>query len=270
MERRLYSIRIFLLAWTMLPVLAQAQATKQAQVTKPEAPQTVKILTIGNSFAQNACTYLPPIAESVAGCEVVIGKANIGGCHLEKHANLIRQSEQDPSVKPYKGKTLKEWLRQEAWDVVTIQQVSYLSFELASYHPHVGDIIAYVQRHAPQAQLYLHQTWAYAPDCPRLEGFGMDAREMYKGLKTSYRSLAKQYELPILPSGDAFYRASRKDENLHLWREDRFHANAQGCYLAGCVWLKELFERSPEEVIFVPEEISPEVAAFLRQVAARN
>ena len=234
--------------------------------------QTVKVLTIGNSFSENACKYLKQITESVDGCNIIIGKASVGGCSLEQHADLIKKGEEDPTFKPYwnKSSTLKELLLKENWDVVTIQQVSYLSFKAESYHPYVDEIISYVKKYAPQAQIYIHETWAYAPDCSRLEVFGISSKQMYKGLRKNYKTLSKQNDFSILPSGDAFYQAHKKNSEIDLWSEkDRYHASENGCYMAGCVWFGELFNRSPEEVKYVPAEISAETASYLRKAAAR-
>jgi len=262
--KQLRLITAFLVVtFILLPGIGNAK-----KVLEKSDNQSVKILTIGNSFSMNACKYLNQITESVEGCNIVIERANIGGCDLEKHANLIKKSESDPTCKPYKGKSLKERLLQDKWDVVTIQQVSNLSFKAETYHPYVDEIIAYIKEYAPQAQIYIHETWAYAPDCSRLDGFGITAKQMYKGLKKNYRTLSKQNDFPILASGDAFYSAYKKNNEINLWTEkDRFHANENGCYLAGCVWFGELFNRSPEEVKYAPEEISEETAVYLRKIA---
>ena len=237
-------------------------------VNKEAQSQPIKILTIGNSFADNACQYLKQITESVEGCNIVIGKANIGGCYLEKHADLIKKCEQDPTLKPYAGKSLKEILQQDDWDVVTIQQVSHLSFKAETFQPYADEICAFVKKYAPQAKIYIHETWAYAPDCPRLKGFGITSDQMYKGLKKNYKTLSKRYNSPILPSGDAFYRSFRKNEELNLWNsKDRSHASTNGCYLAGCVWFWKLFGRSPSEVAFIPEGMTEETAKFIKAIA---
>ena len=231
---------------------------------------TVRILTIGNSFADNACKYLKQITESVEGCNIIIGKANIGGCYLEKHADLMKQSESDPTLRPHNGKSLKDWLLMDDWDIVTIQQVSHLSFKAETYQPYADEIRDYVNKYAPQAKIYIHETWAYARDCPRLKGFGLTSDQMYQGLKNNYQVLSERYNSPILPSGDAFYRSFKKKEGIDLWSsKDRFHANDNGCYLAACVWFKELFGKSPKKIKYIPEEISKKTARYLRRVASK-
>ncbi len=235
-----------------------------------EDVKTIKVLTIGNSFADNACTYLKQIAESVPGCKVEFAKANIGGCPLDKHAKLIKDCEVDPELKPYSKKyTLKELLQKDKWDVVTIQQVSHKSFKPETFHPYADELVSFVKKNAPDSEILIHETWAYAPDCKRLTGFGINRDQMHEGRMKNYYDLSKFFGgLRILKSGEAFTRCLKTNPDIDLWNaKDRFHANSNGCYMIGCVWFSELFGISPEKVAFVPKGIEPDVAAKLRKAA---
>jgi hypothetical protein len=254
----------------VLVFLAQAAKANTPRIEN-HISDTVRILTIGNSFADNACTYLNQIAESVDGCNIIIGKANIGGCYLEKHATLMTQSERDSTFKPYDGKSLKDWLLADNWDIVTIQQVSHLSFKAETYQPYADEIRDYIGEYAPQAKIYIHETWAYAADCPRFDELKTTQKKMYRGLRKNYTSLSKRYNSPILHSGDAFNKAHKRNK-FDLWSEnDRFHANSSGCYLVGCVWFTSFFAaHSPEEISFVPENMSVETADYLKRIARKT
>jgi hypothetical protein len=231
---------------------------------------TVKILTIGNSFADNACSMLRNITKSVPGCKIVIGQANIGGCYLKKHAKLIKDCEADSSLKPYYKKySLKDRLKKYKWDVVTIQQVSYQSFKPESYQPYADQIIAFVKTNAPQAEIVIHQTWAYSPSCKRLADWKLSRDDMHSGLTKCYTDLSEHYDgMRILPSGNAMYESYKEFPEINLWNSDGYHANHNGCYLTGCVWFGELFGVSPEKVTWSPEGMDLEVAKNLRKVAA--
>lgn len=232
--------------------------------------KTVKILTIGNSFAENACTYLKQIAESVPGCKIEFAKANIGGCPLEKHAKLIKDCEADPTLKPYRKKySLKELLQKDKWDVVTIQQVSHKSFKPETYHPYADELVAFIKKNAPDSEILIYETWAYAPDCKRLKGFGIDRDQMHQGLVKCYSDLSKHFGgLRMLKAGEAFTRSLKTNPEIDLWNlKDRFHANRNGCYLIGCVWVSEMFGVSPEKVSYLPKRMDAEVAAKLRKAA---
>ncbi|MDA3923093.1 MAG: DUF4886 domain-containing protein [Kiritimatiellae bacterium] len=236
-----------------------------------EEVKTVKVLTIGNSFADNACTFLSQIAASVPGCKVEFTKADIGGCSFDRHAKLIKDCEADPTLKPYYKKyTLKERLQSDKWAVVTIQQVSHKSFRPESYHPYSDEVVACIKKNAPGADIVIHQTWAYAPDCKRLTGFKMTRAQMNDGLVKCYADLSSHFGgLRMFKSGEAFTASLKSNPEINLWNaKDRFHASREGCYLIGCVWVAELFDISPEKISFVPEGMKPEVAAALRKAAA--
>lgn len=180
---------------------------------------SVKVLTIGNSFADYATTFLPDLAWA-GGKTLVLGKANLGGCSLERHARHLAQAEAgEPDgrvytafVDPVTGKTravtLPEALAAAPWDIVTLQQWSQQSYKPGTYHPHVDRLIAAIHRYAPRAEILIHETWAYREDHPtfqKQDGFTPD--KMYAGVRDAYRQLAAETGCRIIPSGDAFQLA---------------------------------------------------------------
>ena len=54
---------------------------------------SVKVLTIGNSFTDSLAEFFPKVAAS-AGCELIFQRANFGGCELERHWSYISAEEQ--------------------------------------------------------------------------------------------------------------------------------------------------------------------------------
>lgn len=179
----------------------------------------IRILTIGNSFADNATTFLTQIA-AAGGHEIIVGKANLGGCSLEKHWNLVEQCRALPEVKPYEmylsgrderpAMNLVEILRAQTWDYVTLQQASSYSWRYESYNPFFGNLLALVRDHAPQATLLIHQTWAYRVDAPYFKEFGISQPVMFERLRENYDAISRKFGLRILPSGTAFENARKK------------------------------------------------------------
>jgi len=256
---------------SILAVLALVCFLGLKQLYAQSNPHNTRILTIGNSFARNACEYLEQITESVEGHSIEIIRANIGGCSLEKHAKLIDSCAQNPNFKPYQNKyTLKELLEMYDYDFVTIQQVSSLSFKPKSFQPYADQLVEFIHNHVPGAQVIIHQTWAYHPDSERLKNWAMSREAMHEGLVKNYNVLADRYDTFILPSGNAFYSSFKKREEMILWTKDHYHANAQGCYLAGCTWFGVLFDESPKAVSFIPEGISTRDAKFIRKTACKE
>ncbi len=247
------------------------------------APRTVRLLTVGNSFADNALTYLPQIVEA-AGQKLIVARANLGGCSLERHWRHVAAHEADSASKegsPYsKGKnSLAQLLAKEKWDFITIQQVSIKSHDLSSYYPYVRDLHRYIKERAPDAKIMAHQIWAY-------------------------HTISKELGVEVVPSGDAMFLADsdskwgyrpdtsfnfetakppallRQSHSLHTgwsWRKEKdgtsklrmdgHHASKAGKYLLGCVWFEVFYGTSAVENTFVPEGLDSKYAKFLRLTA---
>lgn len=236
--------KYILLSIVLLFCILKLQSTEP--VNNQELNKTVKILTVGNSFANNAITYLPQITASVPGCEILITPANLGGCSLERHANLIGECDNNSSLKPYQGKyCLKDLLLMDNYDFITIQQVSTASFKPDSYYPYADILYKFLKEYAPHANIIIHQTWAYSPDNKTLKEWQLTHDEMHAGLVLGYNKLAERFDLDILPTGNAFYRSIKKRPDIDLWAKDGKHAGIDGCYLAGCVWFAKFFNISP-------------------------
>ena len=318
MNRIAFSFAALILALTAAVAPAQRLQREVRGVNSSDGDQaasrptrTVRVLTIGNSSAQNACKYLKEIAKD-GSVDLVIGTANLGGCTLERHAALAKQSESDATIKPYNGLvgsdreklSLQEYLAIEKWDYVTLQQMSALSFKAESFHPHIDELVLLVRKHAPQATLLIHETWAYRPDSPLLQEWGISQDEMYQQLADAYADAAKQFGATVIPVGTAFQRVRSTegrevvvpdpnydfDHPVHpqrpnqanslvtgwYWddrgeqptlRLDFKHANAAGCYLAGLVWYEILTGNDAREIRFAPRGIAEAEKTFLRKTA---
>ncbi len=176
-------------------------------------PKTVRLLTIGNSFAENAMTYFPRLAEA-AGHQIIYGAANLGGCTLERHWRHVTQHEADPEGdegSPYKGgRALAELLVQEDWDFITIQQASPISHDLSTYYPFAKDLVSYIRERAPNAEITIHQTWAYRVDDQRFTTSKKDdlpdtQQKMFEQVRKAYHSVAEDLGLSLAPCGDAMF-----------------------------------------------------------------
>jgi hypothetical protein len=273
-------------------------------------PKTVKVLAVGNSFSANALKYFSDIVKA-SGNKTLAANAMIGGCDFERHmrhADAFEKNPNDPEGRPYPGKkSLKDLLTQEKWEYVTIQQASPKSFKPETFHPHADRLIAYIKKYAPQAEIVIHETWAYRDDHPfwGLTNFNHDV--MYKGVRAAYDGLAKDTGFRLIPCGDAMeaarldpawgkfvpdpdfnpktavYPALPKNEKRSLhggysWKKDpksgefklgwdKFHANAQGEYLLGCVWFEFFFGESVVGNTFVPKTVPAADTAILQRIA---
>lgn len=231
---------------------------------KREMIRVIKVLAIGNSFSDDARTFVHQIA-AASGIDIVIGNLYIGGCSLERH---WQNAQEDAAAYDYsktgcanRPSSIREALEEEKWDYVTMQQASHFSGKPETYQPFLNELSAYVRQYAPQAEQLIHETWAYEIDSTHaaFPDYGRDQSRMYALLKDAYDRAARNIGgARIIPSGDAFQIARRHPlfDYAHggqSLNRDGFHASlTKGRYLLGCVWVETLTGESMVGNTFVP------------------
>lgn len=258
----------------------------------------LKILAIGNSFSESLKSFFPKVVSSVPGYAVVFENIHIGGCSMKTHWENIEKEESDPTFKYFKKWSYREKLQSRKWDIITIQQASYNSWDYETYLPYARKLYNYIKKWAPQAKIFIQQTWSYRPDNQRLAGWGFDRDEMYRRLDKAYMKIARELNVPLIPVGLAvqialqtqpvkykpFNPADYKypalpDMSGSLignieWSDDKktlkgdtIHLNKRGQYLQACVWFSSLFDCNASKITYVPRGITAKDAVFLRKVA---
>lgn len=204
------------------------------------------ILSIGNSFSEDAQRYLHGIAKADK-FQLNCFNLYIGGCPLSKHyRNML--SEERAYILGMNGDftgfkvSMKEALLNRAWDIVTIQQVSSESPYYETYQPYLSKLIDFVRLCVPKAKIVIHQTWAYEENSNRLNvelGYKKSA-DMFSDIKASYEKAAEEIEADsIIPSGELFQKlVSSGIKKIH---RDTYHASyGLGRYALGLLWYKVL------------------------------
>lgn len=280
----------------------------------------LKVLMIGNSFSICLGKYLPQIVAADPDNKLILTSAYIGGCSLERHHKNLLRAEKDPSFKPYritvwdsakdpvKGKSLpgnlNTLLKNEQFDIITIQQYSSKSWDVKSYEPFAGELIKFIRGNQKNAEIVIHQTWAYRMDAPLLKKWGFNQQEMYKRVDESCRQIARKYSLRIIPAGKAIqifrentpekyqpidktvtYKEpqlpdfSKDPVGISLWQttkakgrhlhHDYTHLNNSGHYLQAAVWYLFLFDAPVSKIKITPKKMSEKDSAFLLDCAQK-
>jgi hypothetical protein len=236
----------------------------------------IKILSIGNSFSQDAQAYLYDLAKS-GGVEIKCVNLFIGGCGLLTHWENA-ESDSKNYTRELNGQwsdefvSIKDALLEDKWDYITLQQASTVSGISETYFPYIELLSAYVKKYAPDAKQIIHQTWAYEIDCTR-EAFMQyenNQQIMYNALKQAYNQAAQKLGLDILPCGDVIQKLrgnkefNYADGGISLCR-DGFHLSpGYGRYTAAAVWYEILLGNIAEND-YIPAEINPELINLLKQ-----
>lgn len=202
----------------------------------------MNILSIGNSFSQDAQRYLHWIAKA-DGFTLNTFNLFIGGCPLSLHyRNMI--SEERAYMLEMNGEStdfkvsLKDALLNRDWDVVTVQQVSSKAPYYETYQPYLDKIVEYVRLCVPKAKIAIHQTWAYEQNSHRLNvelGYNNHV-DMFADIQRAYIKAYKAVNADlIIPSGEVFEKLIASGiEKVH---RDTLHASlGLGRYALGLLW----------------------------------
>lgn len=246
----------------------------------------MKILAIGNSFSDDASTYLHQIGKT-GGTDIKIISLCIGGCPFKLHWENALSEAKAYSTRlngeDYKDNvSINEILESDDFDIITFQQGSILSGKPETYYPYIENLFHFVKAIHPEAEILIHQTWAYEKGFDRLSEYENSQDVMFQSLKQAYNEAAERLGIlngapvRIIPCGEAMQMARENplfnsafgDGNPLSMNRDGFHASLQyGRYLLGAVWYEVLTGKNIFSNPFKPEGTEVEIIELLKQVA---
>ena len=233
--------------YTVTVQVTGTSVSKTYDVTVAPATQ-LKVLMIGNSFADDTINYAYEIAKSVGIPEenILIADIYIGGCSLAKHWENAQSNA--PAYRFglekegwFDGSSYTNWTMEQAimyadWDFITFQQNSGNSGGPASYAC-LQDLMDYVYDVAtdevnnpnanPDVKFVWHQTWAYQQDSTSsaFATYNNDQMTMYNAIMSCLKNyvLNKDF-VAIIPNGTAIQNARTsiigdtfsRDQHNHL------------------------------------------------------
>ena len=233
----------------------------------------MKILSIGNSFSQDAHRYIYDLAHA-EGEPIKAVNLYIGGCSLRTHYINMLDDNKAYSFE-FNGKptglfvSIREALASDDWDVVTLQQVSGMSIDFATYTPYLEALADFVRDYCPHAKLYIHETWPYEAESAKLANLNLATpKDMYEKLHCAYIEAAKAIDADgIIPSGAMMLAAIEKGLAVH---RDSFHASRGfGRLLLAHTWYKTLFGKQATAAIETDEPVTDEEFAIISDLISK-
>jgi len=284
---------------TQAEVDAAIATIKEAQTKLEEKKldlnnKTIKILTIGNSFSEDATRWICEIAES-AGVKVIIGNLYFSGCSLENHwTNALNNNAiytyyklTSTSITETSNQTLKEGILDEDWDFVTFQQFSGFSGLYSTFQPYLNNLIDYVKVYATNSdvKLALNMTWAYANDSTHdsYVYYNHNQASMYNAITSAHQQAIAETGINIIiPCGTAIQNG-RTNKFLNsvgdeLTRDGHHLDLGIGRYIAGLTFFETLIVNTGnvkkdlfKDVTYIPDTYgNNENLAQLAKIAVMN
>ena len=247
-------------------------------IALPSNAKLIKVLAIGNSFSEDAVEQNLFELAKAQGDSLVIGNAYIGGCSIERHYNNLKGDSALYAYRKviggtkaeYKNVTLKRIIRDEQWDIITLQQASQLSGIPKSYAllPALKqEITKYVSN--LHVQFAWHMTWAYASDfnSTRFKAYDYNQRHMYSAIVGAILNALPSAGIQrVIPSGIAIQLARYRYGDV--LNRDGYHLNLTlGRYLVACTWCEFLTGRIVDGNRYHPKTITDEEAQYCQQAA---
>ena len=230
----------------------------------------MKIISLGNSFSDDATYYAHRILASMGYGDTEMGNLYIGGCDLKTHLqNLIEERPLYEYRTPASGEELwrtametnaREAFFSRAWDVVTLQQQSADSGKPETYQPYLNGILREATDLCPQAKIYWLMTWAYQSDSdlPRFAEFDRNQQKMYEAITDAVQKIILPHPAisGIVPLGTAIQNARTSSWGDTLTR-DGFHLSMdKGRYVAALAYIACLTGYDITKATFLPEGLT--------------
>ena len=231
----------------------------------------LRVLAIGNSFSADAVEeHLWELCAEV-GDTLIIGNAYIGGCNIDRHLNNLKGDNHnysyrkitDGKLNAKENQSLRDILKDERWDIISLQQSSPLSGRKSSYKnlPVLIDGIREFSAN-PDFELVWHNTWAYAEnfDSDNFKYYGNSQRAMLDSIISVTEEVIPQNGFKrIVPAGIAVQNARAAFGDV-LNRDGYHLALPLGRFVAACTWMESLTGKDVRTTKYRPAELSENVA----------
>jgi hypothetical protein len=208
----------------------------------PVDADTLRILAIGNSFTDDAMTYIDALvkASNIDDSKLCLYEASKGGASLDMWIDYFN-SDTNIYLRHITGKiqmdsqgTMSQLLAQP-WDVIVIQQVSNLSYLWSSYS-YLKEYIEIINSACTNKKVCLafQLVWSHTQ---------AEMPYVLQGNVACCQKMTQRYGIDvIIPTGTAIQLARETNLNDALYMtRDRWHLNLGiASYIASCTWFEAL------------------------------
>lgn len=234
------------------PDNAKEEAFQSHPLRIRHADSKLKILAIGNSFTDNASTFLPGLVDILNEDSVCVVKLCRPSASLSMHwKNHLKNSSDYIMYYSERGKwvtadditTIDDALNILDWDIIVIQQVSGYAGKYDTFQPFLDNLVALFRESNPNVKIAFHYTWAYFPwtEHPDFSRYDYNCDTMYFAIMEACERASEKLDL-IIPSA-TLVRDMRQEfaDEEEAFSTDGFHIyNPFVEYALSSLWYESL------------------------------
>ena len=240
--------------------------------------KSIKILTLGNSYSNDAYAWLYPIFESAGYKDVILGYIINGGCNINHHwSNVDSDTSNDYGAECFinnNGKdekyiigenstlrdTYKSLISIYEWDYVIIQH-GPKHVELRDTYSHLRDLLDFVKDNlkSPNAKFIYHMIWKYNDNI-----VGGSTANAYADILDITKNIVLSNDefvgvIPAATMRQNMMSSYLTDEDI---ARDYGHMGLGfGRFVLGLLWYSYITGGSVDDISFIPTpyEVHPEL-----------
>ena len=240
----------------------------------------LKVLMIGNSFADDTVFYAERIANSV-GINIEMYDAYIAGCTIDRHYNNIKNGTAEYSMRSMNGSSwryqdnmsLNNIVTYKDWDIITFQQASAEVGRVGTYSNLVNLVNEVKNLVTGNPKYYWHQTWAYDYDYSDyydyFSYFNNDQIAMYNAIVDCYNN----YVVPTNLFEKTIFNGTAIQNNRTSYMGDIFArdgkhvSHVHGRYTLSANFLSTIFDIDFEltPIQFIPDGMNRSFLKLLNE-----
>lgn len=241
--------------------------------------ESLKILFVGNSFAEDTSKHMADIALSMGLKTVKIGVLYVGGCSIDRHYDHARG---DLGVYTYYLNEGEGWnstpefkisnaVRSDGWDWIVIQHGTCGTSRYTSpeCYEKLGPLVDYLKSLLPQAKIAFNLTWLGEATFQHHEiiSYNGNMTLMRENLeKVTKQVIVDNPKIDVLiPTGTAVENA--RTSHIGLLTRDGYHLSLdKGRYIAALTAISTLGGIDPEKASWAPDGVDE----YARRVAVES
>lgn len=243
--------------------------------TDPNGDGVFSLLTVGNSFSDDAMEYVYKIAESVGVKKIYLGNLYFGSCRIDMHYKFWTQNK---AVYDYRvnengecvtspGSVWTDAVDSFDWDYICFQQSAQSVQTDKSKYKNLADLMKMAKEHCPNSKLIYHMPWPNPHS-----NYGNDTEKMYEDCMKALDTVIDKYGFyDVITTGTAIQNLRTSYIEYDKTVRDGWHLSyGVGRFTAGLAFFTQLTGISVENIGYRPVSVTKEEKTLAIEAAMNS